>query len=75
MQNIQTILLAPEKISVKGTQLSPYQRKILYDQISEEDTNLSKAQVNAKIDAYESVEKLIPNLCDKTKYILHYRNL
>ena len=67
--------LVPEKFCVKGTQPSPYQRKILYDQIKEEDANLTKAQVNAKIDAYESLEKLIPNLCDKTKYILHYRNL
>ena len=67
--------LAPEKISVKGTQLSPYQRKILYDQITQEDPTLTKAQVNAKIDAYELVEKLILNLCDKKKYILHYRNL
>ena len=41
--------LAPEKLSVKGTQLSPYQRKILYDQIKEEDANLTKAQVNAKM--------------------------
>ena len=69
--------LAPEKRSVKGTQLSPYQRKIIYDQIVEgaDDPTLTKAQVEAKIDAYESVEKLIPNLCDKRKYILHYRNL
>ena len=68
--------LAPEKIAIKGTQLSPYQRNVLRTQILKEaDNDLTEEQVNAKIDAYQSVEKLVPNLCDKKKYILHYRNL
>ena len=32
-------------------------------------------EIEAKIDAYVSAEKLIPDIHEKKKYILHYRNL
>ena len=67
--------LAPERRTVKGCMLSPYQRNILRDQYLAEDEDMTEAELDAKIDAYESAQKLIPKLCDKKKYILHYRNL
>ena len=51
--------LAPEKLAVSSDMLSKYCKKIA--------------------DKYEikvgDVKKLIPNLSNKTKYVLHYRNL
>ena len=51
--------LAPEKLAVSSNMLSKYCKKIA--------------------DEYEikvgDVKKLIPNLGNKTKYVLHYRNL
>ena len=51
--------LAPEKLAVSSDMLSKYCKKIA--------------------DKYEikvgDVKKLIPNLGNKTKYVLHYRNL
>ena len=67
--------LAPERRTVKGFELSPYQRNILRDQYLTENPKLSDAELYAKIDAYESAEKLVPNLHNKKNYILHYRNL
>ena len=51
--------LAPEKMTVKPEMLSDYSREIL----GREGITIGK------------VEKLIPNLRDKKKYVLHYRNL
>ena len=51
--------LAPEKITVGEEMLSDYCRRI-------------QAREGIKIG---QVEKLIPNLRDKEKYVLHYRNL
>ena len=51
--------LAPEKITVREEMLSDYCQKI-------------QAREGIKIG---QVEKLIPNLRDKEKYIVHYRNL
>ena len=51
--------LAPEKMTVKPEMLSDYSREIL----EREKMTVGK------------VEKLIPNLRDKEKYVLHYRNL
>ena len=52
-------LLAPEKLAVANDMLSKYCKSIA--------------------DKYEikvgDVKKLIPNLGDKTKYVVHYRNL
>ena len=52
-------LLSPEKLTVTNDMLSTYPKKI--------------------IDKYDikvgDVKKLIPNLSNKTKYVLHYRNL
>ena len=67
--------LAPERRKVTGTMLSPYQRKILRAQYMVDNPDMSDADVETKIDAYESCDKLIPNLQDKKRYILHYRNL
>ena len=67
--------LAPEKVVVEGSQLSDFQKNVLRAQMLEDDPELSEEQLIAKIDAYKSVEKLVPNLRDKKKYILHYRNL
>ena len=51
--------LAPEKLAVSSDMLSKYCKKIA--------------------DKYEikvgDVKKLIPNLCNKTNYVVHYRNL
>ena len=51
--------LAPEKMKVTPNMLSPYCQQLA------QDLNLGGAPV----------PKLVPNLCDKTHYILHYRNL
>ena len=51
--------LAPEKIVVREEMLSDYSREIL----GREGMTIGK------------VQKLIPNLKDKEKYVLHYRNL
>ena len=51
--------LAPEKITVKREMLSDYCREIL---------NREKMTIG-------TVSKLIPNLMDKEKYVLHYRIL
>ena len=71
--------LAPERKSVSGTQLSPFQRKILRMQFEMENegrkVKLTAEEIEAKIDSYVSAEKLIPDMYEKKKYILHYRNL
>ena len=51
--------LAPEHIAVTEDMLSPYCKQIQ-----------EKFQMSTGL-----VKKLIPNLMDKTKYVLHYRNL
>ena len=51
--------LSPEKMTVKPEMLSDYSREIL----DREGMTIGK------------VLKLIPNLMDKEKYVLHYRNL
>ena len=51
--------LAPEKLVVSSDMLSEYCRKIA-----------DKNQIKVG-----SVKKLIPNLGNKTKYVLHYKNL
>ena len=57
--------LAPKRVAVKGCQLSRNQRNVLRTQILKENSDLPEDKINAKIDAYESVEKLIHNLSDK----------
>ena len=52
--------LAPEKLKVEASMLSPYLKNLLEHH---------KLKHNSKI------EKLIPNLGDKKKYIVHYRTL
>ena len=51
--------LAPEKLAVTNDMLSKYCKEI---------TDRYKIKVG-------DVKKLIPNLGNKTKYVLHYRNL
>ena len=51
--------LAPEKLKVEKHWMSPYQQKLI------KELNVSGAEV----------EKLVPNLQPKTRYVLHYRNL
>ena len=50
--------LAPEKMKVTNTMMSPYQQKLI-------------DELGVSI----SCEKLVPNLMDKSRYVLHYRNL
>ena len=52
--------LAPKRIEVKKAWMSVYQK------------NLLKTMYGG---ASNEVEKLVPNLYDKTRYVLHYRNL
>ena len=51
--------LAPEKLAVSNDMLSKYCKKIAY-------------KYRIKVG---DVKKLIPNLGNETKYVLHYRNL
>ena len=51
--------LAPEKLKVEKHWMSPYQQKLI------KELNVSGVEV----------EKLVPNLLPKTRYVLHYRNL
>ncbi|XP_065195842.1 uncharacterized protein LOC135827241 [Sycon ciliatum] len=51
--------VAPERLSVNEDMLSPYQQELV--------DKLNSSGVDAL--------KLVPNLKDKTKYVLHYRNL
>ena len=51
--------LAPEKMKVDKSMMSPYQQRLVDD---------------LNVNSYES-EKLVPNLQPKTRYVLHYRNL
>ena len=51
--------LAPEKMLISHEMLSPYQRDL------KEELGYKPA----------NVEKLVPNLWDKEKYVIHYRNL
>ena len=75
--------LAPERKSVNGLQLSPFQRRLLRMQFELENEGRNDEgqkrkwtaeEIEAKIDAYVSAEKLIPDIHEKKKYILHYRN-
>ena len=52
--------LAPERLEVKKVWMSGYQKDLL------------KTMYGG---ASNEVEKLVPNLYDKTRYVLHYRNL
>ena len=51
--------LAPEKLAVSKEQMSPYQQRLIDE--------LGVASVTC--------EKLVPNLMNKTRYVVHYRNL
>ena len=51
--------LAPEKMKVSKEQMSPYQQRLINE---------------LGITSFET-EKLVPNLMDKSRYVLHYRNL
>ena len=50
--------LAPEKMKVTKDQMSPYQQRLINE---------------LSITSFET-EKLVPNLMDKNRYVLHYRN-
>ena len=52
-------LLAPDKIEIKREMLSDYQLKIAYHY------NIPTG----------NVKKIVPNLFDKEKYVIHYENL
>ena len=52
--------IAPERLEVKKAWMSGYQK------------NLLKTMYGG---TSNEVEKLVPNLYDKTRYVLHYRNL
>ena len=51
--------LVPEKMKVTNSMMSPYQQKLIEE---------------LGITSFET-EKLVPNLMNKSRYVLHYRNL
>ena len=72
--------LAPEKKSIDGSALSPYQREILKEQFREKrekqsPSPLTEEELESKVDAHKSGDKLILDFEPKTKYAIHYRNL
>ena len=71
--------LAPEKMKISFDMLSPFQLAMLAD-VERIELNRGKSPDEhfigpIKPSVASVVEKLVPNLCDKTQYILHYRNL
>ena len=65
--------LAAEKIKVQ--KLSSYQKEMLRVKYKTENSKLTKEQIENMVDNFQSSEKLIPNLMNKTKYIVHYQLL
>ncbi len=65
--------LSPEKIA--APLLSPYQKEMLRQRYKDENPDWTDVQIEEKVQNFKPNEKLIPNLCDKKKYIVHYRLL
>ena len=66
-------------MKVTGDMLSPFQLAMLAD-IERAELNRGKTEDDYFVgpimpNVVNMVEKLVPNLCDKTRYILHYHNL
>ena len=65
--------LAPEKI--RPPLLSEYQKDMLRAELHSQHPTWSDMQVEKNIDSRQTLPKLIPNLKDKTKYVVDYRLL
>ena len=67
--------LAPEKKSINVTMLSNDQKRMLESLEWQNLINSGKNFIGPIKPSFSETQKLIPNLCDKESYILHYRNL